>query len=326
MKAIICTKYGPPDVLKMMDIETPAPNDNQVLIKVFYTSVTVGDCRVRGFNVPPSYWLPAKLALGWTKPRQPILGTELSGIVEKVGKNVRKFKSGDAVFAYPGSKRGGYAEYICMDENAAIALKPEHLSFGQAAALTFGGNTALYFLQKSNLTKGEKILIYGASGCVGSAAVQIAKYFGAEVTAVCSTGNMDLVKSIGADKVIDYTKTDLSDIGEKFDAVFDAVGKADIAKAIGLIKPQGRFLHSVATPFTELKIRLLLSGSAIKFIGGDSKPDVERINFIKNLADEGFFKPVIDREYRFDEIVQAHEYVDKGHKKGNVVIKKEQET
>lgn len=326
MKAIICTKYGPPEVLKMAEIETPVPNDNQVLIKVFFTTVTVGDCRVRGFNVPPSFWLPAKLALGWSKPRQPILGTELSGIIERVGKNVRKFKPGDAVFAYPGAKCGGYAEYICMDENASLALKPEHLSFEQAAALSFGGNTALYFLQKSNLTKDEKILVYGASGSVGSAAVQLAKYFGAEVTAVCSTRNMDLVKSIGSDKVIDYTKTDLSDIGEKFDVFFDTVGKADIAKAIALIKPRGRFLHSVATPFMELKIRLHLLGSGIKFIGGDSKPDVGRINFIKKLADEGFFKPVIDRQYRFDEIVQAHEYVDKGHKKGNVAIKVAEKT
>jgi NADPH:quinone reductase-like Zn-dependent oxidoreductase len=321
MKAIICTQYGPPDVLKMAEMEAPVPRDNEVLIKVFFTTVTVADCRVRGFNVPPSFWLPAKLALGWTKPRQPVLGTELSGVVQKTGKNVRKFKPGDAVFAYPGAKGGGYAEYICMDENAAIALKPEHLSLEQAAALSFGGNTALYFLQKSALTKGEKILIYGASGCVGSAALQLAKYFGAETTAVCSTGNMDLVKSLGADQVIDYTQTDLSEIQEKFDVVFDAVGKADIAKAIGLVKPRGRFLHSVATPLTGLKIRLRLLGSDIQFIGGDAQPDVGRTDFIRELANEGIFKPVIDRQYHFDEMVQAHEYVDKGHKKGNVTIK-----
>ena len=321
MKAIICTKYGPPDVLKMVEIETPVPNDNQVLIKIFFTTVTVGDCRVRGFNVPPSYWLPAKLAIGWTKPRQPILGTELSGVVEKVGKNVRKFKAGDEVFAYPGHKCGGYAEYICMDENACIALKPENLSFEQAAALSFGGITAWYFLEKGKVAKDEKVLIYGASGSIGTAAVQIAKYLGAEVTGVCSTSNLEMVKKLGADKVIDYTQTDFTDLGENFDVVFDTVGKADIAKTIKAIKPKGRYLHAVTPPLTELQIRLNLLGTDIKLVGGTYTGTVEQIDFIKKIAGEGFFKPVIDRQYRFDEIVAAHEYVDKGHKKGNVTIK-----
>lgn len=321
MKAIICTKYGPPEVLKMVDISSPVPNDNQILIKIFFTTVTVGDCRVRGFNVPPSYWLPAKLAMGWTKPRQPILGTELSGVVEKVGKNVGKYKAGDKVFAYPGHFCGGYAEFICLDENACMALKPENLSFEQAAALSFGGITAWFFLEKGQVAKGEKLLIYGASGSVGSAAVQIAKYLGAEVTAVCSTGNLEMVKRLGADKVIDYTTTDFTDLGEQFDAVFDTVGKTDIAKTIKAIKPNGRYLHSVTTPMTELKIRLNLLGTDIKLVGGTYTGSVEQINFIKKIAAEGFFKPVIDRQYRFDEIVAAHEYVDQGHKKGNVTIK-----
>lgn len=321
MKAIVCTKYGPPDVLKMVDIETPVPNDNQVLIKIFFTTVTVGDCRVRGFNVPPSFWLPAKLAMGWSKPRQPILGTELSGVVEKVGKNVRKFKAGDAVFAYPGHLCGGYAAYICLDENACMALKPDNLNFEQAAALSFGGITAWFFLEKGNVTKGEKVLIYGASGSVGTAAVQIAKYLGAEVTAVCSTGNLEMVKNLGADKVIDYTTTDFTRLGEQFDAVFDTVGKTDIAKTIQVIKPGGRYLHSVTTPMTELKIRLNLWGTDIKLVGGTYSGSIEQIEFIKKLAEEGVFKPVIDRQYSFDEMVAAHEYVDKGHKKGNVTIK-----
>jgi NADPH:quinone reductase-like Zn-dependent oxidoreductase len=321
MKAITCSKYGPPDVLKMVEIETPVPNENQVLIKVFFTTVTVGDCRVRGFNVPLSYWLPAKLALGFTKPKLPILGGELSGVIEKIGKNVTKFKVGDKVFAFRGHKFGGYAEYICMDENECIAVKPDNLSFEQAATLTFGGFAAWFFLQKGQVAKGEKLLIYGASGSVGSAAVQIAKYLGTEVTAVCSTANLEMVKKLGADKVIDYTKTDFTDLGEKFDAVFDAVGKTDIPKTIKAIKPNGRYLHAVTTPFTTLKLWFNLLGTNIKLVGGTYSGTVEQLNFIKKLADEGYFKPVIDRQYRFDEIVAAHEYVDKGHKKGNVTIK-----
>ncbi|MBK7935563.1 MAG: NAD(P)-dependent alcohol dehydrogenase [Lewinellaceae bacterium] len=321
MKAIVCTKYGPPDVLKMVDIETPVPDDNQVLIKVFFTTVTVADCRVRGFNVPPSFWLPAKLALGWSKPRQPVLGTELSGVVEKAGKNVRKFKAGDAVFAYPGHLCGGYAAYICLNENACIALKPKVLGFEQAAALSLGGITAWFFLEKGKVTKGEKLLIYGASGSNGTAAVQIAKYLGAEVTAVCSTGNLEMVKNLGADKVIDYTTTDFTGLGEQFDAVFDTVGKTDIAKTIRAIQPDGRYLHSVTTPMTELKIRLNLLGTDVKLVGGTYSGSIEQIEFIKKLAEEGVFKPVIDRQYSFDEMVAAHEYVDKGHKKGNVTIK-----
>lgn len=321
MKAIQCTKYGPPGVLKMVEIAPPVPNDNQVLIKVFFTTVTVGDCRVRGFNVPLSYWLPAKLALGFTKPKLPILGGELSGVIEKAGKNVTKFKVGDKVFAFRGHKFGGYAEYICMDENECIALKPDNLSFEQAAALTFGGFAAWFFLHKGKVAKGEKLLIYGASGSVGSAAVQIAKYLGAEVTAVCSTGNLEMVRKLGADKVIDYTKTDFTELGEKFDAVFDAVGKTNIPKTIKVIKPNGRYLHSVTTPFTTLKLRLNLFGTNIKLVGGTYSGTVEQINFIKKIAEEGFIKPVIDRRYRLEEIVAAHEYVDKGHKKGNVTIK-----
>ena len=321
MKAIICTKYGPPDVLKMTDLEMPVPNDNQVLVKVFYTTVTMGDCRVRGFNVPASYWLPAKLAMGWTKPKQPVLGTEFSGIVEKVGKNVSKFKTGDAVFAYPGHKLGGYAEYTCLDENACMAIKPENLTFEQSAALSFGGITAWYYLKKGNIAKGEKLLIYGASGSVGTAAVQIAKYLGTEVTAVCSTSNLEMVKRLGADKVIDYAKTDFSELDEKFDAVFDTVGKAGIAKSIKAIKPNGRYLHAVTTPGTELKIRLHLLGTGKKLVGGSYTGSVGQIDFIKKLAAEGFFKPIIDRQYRFDEIAAAHEYVDKGHKKGNVTVR-----
>jgi NADPH:quinone reductase-like Zn-dependent oxidoreductase len=322
MKAIICTKYGAPkDVLKIVEVEKPTPKDNEVLIKNYATTVTIADCRVRGFDVPASFWLLARLALGFTKPRQSILGNELSGVIEAVGKNVKKFKVGDEVFAYTSQKLGAYTEFISLNENNNIALKPEKLSFEQSAALSFGGLTALHFLKKSNIKAGETILIYGASGSVGTYAVQLAKYFGAEVTGVCSTGNVELVKSIGADTVIDYTQTDLSEINQKFDIVFDAVGKANISKIIKLIKPNGRYLHAVTTPATEITIRLKLLNSKIKLIGGTYTPTLESLNFIKKLADEGFITPVIDKQYDFNEIVFAHEYVDQGHKRGNVVIK-----
>ncbi len=320
MKAITCTKYGAPEVLTIINIDKPVPKESEVLIKIFATTVTVADSRVRGFKVPTSYWLPARIALGIFKPKQPILGGELSGIVEAIGANVKKYKVGDKVFAFTGHGMGAYAEYKCVDENNCIALKPENLNFEQAAALSFGGTTGLHFLRKGHVTKGEKILIYGASGSVGTYAVQLSKYFGAEVTGVCSTANVELVKSIGADRVFDYTKTNISDLNEQFDVLFDTVGKTNISEAIKMIKPNGRYIHTVTTPFTELKIRFKLLGSHIKLVGGTFIATVEQFNFIKKLADEGFLKPVIDKQYRFDEIVEAHRYVDKGHKKGNVVI------
>jgi len=321
MKAVVCTKYGAPEVLKMVEIEKPTPKDNEVLIKIYATTVTVADCRVRGFVVPKSFWLPAKFALGFSKPKRPILGGELAGIVENVGKNVTKFKIGDKVFAFPGHFMGAYAEYKCMNENACIALKPENLSFEQAAALTFGGITALYFCQKANISKDEKVLVYGASGSVGTYAVQIAKYLGAKVTGVCSTENLELVKNIGADDVIDYTANEWISLNEKNDVVFDAVGKMDIEKVIEITKPHGQYIHTVATPFDEIRLRRKLSKHQIKLIGGTYNANLEQINLIKKLAEEDFIKPVIDRIYSIDEIVEAHKYVDTGKKKGNVVLK-----
>ena len=321
MKAIKCIKYGHPEVLRFVNLDKPIPKDNEVLIKNYATTVTVADCRVRGFDVPTSFWLPAKFALGFSKPRQSILGSELSGVVEGIGKNVTKYKIGDEIFAFSGHKLGAYTEFRLLNENECIAIKPQNLSFEQSAALSFGGISALYFLRKANIKEGEKVLIYGASGSVGTYAVQIAKYFGAIVTGICSTENLELVKKLGADNVIDYTKTDLTDIPEKFDIVFDAVGKADISKSIRLIKVYGRYIHVVTTPSTEIKIRLKLLNTKIKLIGGSYTATVEQINFIRKLADEGMITPAIDRHYRFDEIVSAHEYVDRGHKKGNVTIR-----
>jgi NADPH:quinone reductase-like Zn-dependent oxidoreductase len=321
MKAIICTKYGTPEVLKITEVEKPTPKENEVLIKIFATTVTVADCRVRGFVVPKSFRLPAKFALGFSKPKKPILGGELAGVVENIGKNVTKVKIGDKVFAFPGHNLGAYAEYRCMKENDCIALKPENLSFEQSAVLTFGGITALYFCQKANIAKDKTVLVYGASGSVGTYAVQITKYFGAKVTGVCSAENLELVKSLGADNVIDYTAKEWIALNEKFDVVFDAVGKMDIEKVIEITKPQGQYIHTVVTPFDEISLRRKLSKPKIKLIGGTYNANLEQINLIKKLAEENFIKPVIDRQYSFNEICLAHEYVDKGHKKGNVVIK-----
>jgi NADPH:quinone reductase-like Zn-dependent oxidoreductase len=321
MKAVICPKYGAPEVLKMVEFEKPTPKDNEVLIKNYATTVTVADCRVRGFDVPASFWLPARLALGLSKPRKSVLGGELSGAIENIGKNVNRFKVGDNIFAFTSQKFGAYAEYVCVGENDCIALNPNNLNFEQSAALSFGGTTALHFLKKGKVTQGDKVLIYGASGSVGTYAVQLAKYFGAEVTGVCSAENLELVKNLGADKVIDYTSSDWTNFNEKFDVFFDTVGKCEESKAISMIKPQGRYIHAVATPFTEIKFKRKLSKKNMEFIGGTFKATCEQMTYIKQIAEEGFIKPVIDRQYTFDEIAIAHEYVDKGHKKGNVTIR-----
>jgi len=321
MKAIICNKYGPPEVLKIIEIEKPSPKDNEILIKIHATTVTIADTRVRGFNVPPSFWLPARIVLGFRKPKKAILGIELSGEIEFVGKNVSLFKKGDRIFGNTGHGNfGAYAEYCCMPENGCIAIKPVNIVFEEAAAITFGGITALQFLRKGYIKQGDKVLIYGASGSVGTYAVQLAKYFGAEVTGVCSTGNLEMVKSLGADKVIDYTTTDFSREGEKYDVIFDTVGKGSISGTIKSLKPTGKYIHAVTTPAIEIRIRLSLLTSKKKLIGGTFTPTTEQIYFLKKLVEEGKIKPIIDRIYPFEQIIEAHRYVDLGHKKGNVVI------
>ncbi len=256
MKAVICTKYGPPEVLKLKEVEKSVPKDNEVLIKVHATTVTSADIRIRGFRVPLSFWLPARIALGFRSPKINILGAELAGEIESVGKDVKKFKAGDQVFAYPGHHGGGYAEYMCMREDSAVAIKPENLTYDEAAAVPFGGNTALHFLKQANIKDKEKVLIYGASGSVGTYAVQLAKYFGAEVTGVCSSSNIELVKSIGADYVIDYTKEDFSKNGEIYDVIFDTVGKSSLSDCMESLQKEGVYLQAVATPTTSLRMYL----------------------------------------------------------------------
>ncbi|MEW4153790.1 NAD(P)-dependent alcohol dehydrogenase [Bacillus thuringiensis] len=299
MKAIICTKYGPPNVLQLQNIEKPKPKKNEVLVKIHATSVSTGDCRIRGFNSPLLFWIPMRIILGFRKPRKPILGVELSGEIEDIGSNVTQFKKGDPVFALTELNLGGYAEYTCVHESGLIALKPTNVTYEEAAVIPFGGTSALHFLRKGQIKKGQRVLIYGASGSVGTAAVQLAKYFGATVTAICSSSNFDLVTALGADNVIDYMKEDFTKRGEHYDIIFDAVGKYNKSLCTDALMPNGKY---------------------VSVNGMMAKVSKEDMNLLKQLAETEKLKPVIDRTYRLEEIAEAHIYVEKGHKKGNVSI------
>ncbi len=321
MKAIVCTKYGPPEVLRIKEIEKPVPKDKEVLVMIKASTVTQADTRVRGFRVPLSYWVIARLALGITKPKKPVLGTELAGVVEDVGKDVIDFKVGDQVFALTGHDLGCYAEYRCVPEGGIISLKPTNLGFEEAAAIPMGGLTALHFLREGKVGRGQKVLVYGASGSIGTYAVQLAKHFGAEVTGVCSTVNLDLVRSLGADRVIDYTKEDFSREGGIYDVLLDAVGKCPISASMRSLKKGGYYLQVLAPPGANLRMRWATMTTGNRMVGGTMAPGAKDLAFLKDLAEGGKIKPVIDRTYPLEQIVEAHRYVDQGHKKGNVVIK-----
>ncbi|MEK0219096.1 MULTISPECIES: NAD(P)-dependent alcohol dehydrogenase [Bacillus] len=299
MKAIICTKYGPPNVLKLQNVKKPTPKKNEVLVKIHATSVTTGDCRMRSFSSPLLFWIPMRIILGFRTPRRPILGVELSGEIEEIGTDVTQFKKGDPVFALTGLNVGGYAEYTCVHESGLIALKPLNLTYEEAAVIPFGGTSALHFLRKGHIRKGQQVLIYGASGSVGTAAVQLAKYFGATVTAVCSNSNFELVQSLGANHVIDYTKEDFTQRDEHYDIIFDAVGK--IKKSY-------------------CKKALTANGKYVSVNGTMAKVSKEDMLLLKMLTEEEKLKPVIDKTYPLEEISKAHTYVETGHKKGNVSI------
>jgi NADPH:quinone reductase-like Zn-dependent oxidoreductase len=321
MKAIVYTKYGPPEVLELKEVEKPTPKDNEVLVKIRATAITAKDVRIRAMRVPTSYWLFARLYFGFRRPKRPILGSDLAGEIETVGKDVTLFKEGDQVFGTTtGERFGAYAEYVSLPEEVVLTIKPSNLSYEEAAAIHFGANSALYFLKKANIQRGQEVLINGASGSVGSYAVQIAKYYEAEVTGVCSTRNLEWVKELGADKVIDYTKEDFTKGGEMYDIIFDTVGKASFSGCINSLKDGGIFLDAVAAPSGILRRWWTSKRTKKRALGGSAKDNIQDLIFLKELIEAGKLKPVIDRTYPLEEMVEAHRYVDTGHKKGNVVI------
>lgn len=314
MKAIVYTKFGPPEVLQLKEVRKPTPKENEVLIKNFATTVVKEDPDMRaspGFN-------------GLLKPRNQILGQELAGEIESIGENVTRFKPGDQVFGF--DMFGAYAEYKCMPENGALTIKPTNISYEEAASIPNGALTALPFLRdKAKIQSGETVLIYGASGSVGAAAVQLAKYYGATVTGVCSTANLEMVKSLGADQVIDYTREDFTENGKTYDIIFDTVGKRSFSQCKGSLTTEGIYLSTVPTPGMMLQALLSAksSGKKVRFVAAGLRPASEKIkdlHFLTELIGAGKVKPVIDRVYPFDQIAEAHRYVEKGHKKGNVVI------
>ncbi|PKO14091.1 MAG: NAD(P)-dependent alcohol dehydrogenase [Chloroflexi bacterium HGW-Chloroflexi-10] len=300
MKAIVASKFGGPEVLHFQEVEKPTPKDHEILVKVRAATVTAGDIRMRSLNVPPLFWLPARITLGFTKPKHPIYGMELSGEVEAVGKDVTRFKAGDPVFASTLAQNfGAHAAYKCLPQDGLVLTKPDNLTYEEAAAVPIGAPTALRLLRKGNIQRGQKVLIYGASGSVGTYALQLARYFGAEVTGVCSTANLELVKSLGASHVIDYTKEDFSTSATLYDVIFDTLGKCLKSQYSKALKPNGTYV-------TIAKL--------------NTKQTMEEFIFIKERIEAGEIKAVIDRRYPLEQVAEAHRYVEAGHKKGNVVI------
>ncbi|MBI5490123.1 MAG: NAD(P)-dependent alcohol dehydrogenase [Deltaproteobacteria bacterium] len=319
MKAITYSRFGAPEVLELRELPKPAPKDKEVLIRVRATTVTAGDWRCRSRDLPKGFGAVAGLVLGFTRPRQPILGSELSGEIESVGGAVTRFKAGDQVFAFTGVGMGCYVEYKCLPEDRVV-LKPPSLEFEEAAALSFGGTTALGFLRKAGVKTGDKVLVNGASGGVGTAAVQLARHFGAEVTGVCGTGNLALVGSLGARKVIDYTKEDFVRNGETYDIIVETAGTAPFSRSKASLKQGGRLLVVLGSLPDLLRAPWVSLTSGRKVIAGVPKWTVEDLRFLASLAESGAFRPVIDRRYPFEQMVEAHRHVDAGHKRGNVVI------
>ena len=317
MKAIICTKYGSPDVLQLKEVEKPVPKDNEVLIRIHASTVAAGDIRLRSFTWAPWFWLPGRIMYGLRRPRKKIPGNELSGEIEDIGNDITQFKKGDQIFGitWTTSFGGANAEYICLPENE-VSIKPVNMTFEEAAAVPIGCLTALVLLRKGKIQRGQQILIYGASGSVGTFAVQLAKYFGAEVTGVCSTMNVEMVKSLGADNVIDYTKEDFTKSSQTYDVIFDTVMKTSFSTCKSSLAPRGVFITVDFPLLTALWTSII--GSRKLLFGIANK--IEDLIFLKELIEAGKIKSVIDRCYPLEQTAEAHRYVDKGHKKGNVVI------
>jgi len=319
MKAIVCTGYGPPEVLQLKEVAKPTPRDNEVLIKVYASTVAVGDVRLRSSTWATWFWLPARIMWGIRKPRKPIPGNELAGEIESVGRDVTLFRQGDPVFGimWELSFGGGNAEYKCLPEDGGLAVKPANMTYEEAAAVPIGGLIALHLLRKGDIQSGQKVLICGASGSVGTFAVQLARYFGAEVTGVCSTTNIEMVKSLGADKVIDYTKEDFTKNGEIYDVIFDAVIKTSFSRCKSSLKQRGVYI-TVDYPLLQALWSSMTGGRKVIF--GVAPKRAEDLTFLKELIEAGKLRSVIDRCYPLEQAAEAHRYVDKGHKKGNVAI------
>jgi NADPH:quinone reductase-like Zn-dependent oxidoreductase len=317
MKAVVYTEYGPPEVLQLREVDKPVPKDNEVLVKIHATTVTSGDVRMRGLIIPPLVRPFMRIVLGLRGPKQTILGVDLAGEIEATGKDVEQFKVGDRVFgsAY-GTGTGTYAQYMCMREDAVLATMPSNMTYEEAAPVFFGAHTALHFLRKADIRAGQKVLIHGASGALGTYAVQLARHFGAEVTGVCSTANLEMVKSLGADRVVDYTKEDFTKSGEKYDVIFCTLGKSPFSGCIGSLNENGIYLRAV-----HLELSPILRGiwtsvtTSKKIINGVAGETVEDLVYLRGLIEEGKLRPVIDRTYPMEQIAEAHRYVEQGHKK-----------
>jgi len=328
MKAVVYEEYGSPEVLQLKEVDKPAPKNNEILIKIHATSVNYGDTLARNFgntpsskfNMPFLFYFPARMAFGFSKPKIQTLGSELAGAIEAIGKDVKRFKKGDQVFGYRGSSMGANAEYICMPEDGLVALKPVNMSYAEAAAIPYGALTALNLLRNVNIQPGQKILINGASGGIGSAAVQLAKYLGAEVTGVCGTPRLEYVKALGADKVIDYTKTDFTKNDETYDLIFDILGKGSFSSYKNSLKPNGIYLLASFKLKQLLQMLWMKLNGCKKVICALSGEKLEDLLFIKELVEAGKLKAIIDQEYPLAQTAEAHRYVENGSKQGSIII------
>lgn len=324
MKAIVWTAYGQPEVLQLEEVEKPTPKANEVLIRIHATTVTAGDCEARNLKFPILFRLLMQMYVGLRKPKRiTILGQELAGEIEAIGKDVKRFKAGDQVFGTTGLGFGAYAEYICLPEKSAmgvLATKPANMTYAEAAAVPTGGLEALHFIRKGNIQRGEKVLIIGAGGSIGSFAVQLAKYFGAEVTGVDSSSKLNMLRTIGADHVIDYTQEDITQRAETYDVIFDVMGKSSFSGSVRLLKQNGRYLLGNAGLSQMVRGRWTSIRSSKKVLIGAANQKNEDLLFLKALIETGKIKSVIDRRYPLEQIAEGHRYVDTGQKKGNVVI------
>ena len=317
MKAIVCTKYGPPEVLQLQEVEKPVQKDDEVLIRIYGTTVTAGDTELRGLKFPFFMRLLMRLGLGFRRPRKKILGQELAGQIESVGKDVTRFKIGDQIFASTAFRFGTYAEYVCLPSTYVMEKKPTNMSYEEAAAVITGGFNALYFLRKGNIQSGQKVLIRGASGTIGTFGIQLAKYYGAEVTGIGNPNSLEMMKSLGADKVIDYTKEDFTKSDETYDVIFDVIGKSSFSGFVRSLKENGIYLLANTGA---RKVRKLMTSGQKVITGKKLIYKNEDLNFLKELIEAGKLKSAIDRRYPLEQIPEAHRYVETGQKTGNVVI------